>query len=222
MMQGRICIFASLVGLTGCVSEQEKSPVMPEARIEKLVPDTVMAGQAFQQQPDGGSALSVLGQNLVRGSRIRINGMPLETASGDGTSLASIVPPPLFAQPGEYVVQVDTPDGRSTNTLVWKVLPSSGPAPAIRSLHPEKTAAGVAFNVQSNGLSAMGVVGENFLPGLKLWIDGKPLETSFGGVDQLGAVVPPEIFARPGRYAVVVENPDGKRSPAKEFVVTAK
>ena len=208
------------VMLLSCVTEKEKNPALPESRIERLVPDKVMAGLPFQQQPNGMSALSILGKNLVKGSRIKVNGMPLETASGDGTSLAALVPPELFAKEGTYVVTVETPDGRATNNLNWIVLPKSGPAPAINTLHPDTTAAGKGFNVQSTGVSAMGMTGANFLPGAKIYFDSTPLDTSFGDVDKLGAVVPKELFAKPGKIKVTVHNPDGKVSAAKEFIVS--
>src|SRR5436190_21149634 len=107
------------VFMASCVTEKEKAPTLPEAKIDKVVPDKVVEGQAFQQQPNGASAMSVLGSNLVKGSRIKLNGMPLETASGDGTSLAAIIPTEMFAKPGNYVVTVETPDGRATNALAW-------------------------------------------------------------------------------------------------------
>ena len=206
--------------MNSCVSEKEKSPTLPDAKIDKLVPDKVLEGQAFQIQPSGASALSVLGSNLVKGSRIKLNGMPLETASGDGSSLAALVPPEIFAKAGNYIVSVETPDGRSTNTLAWTVLPKTGPAPEIRSIHPDTTVAGKGFNVQPNGISAMGMTGANFLPGAKILFNGKELETSFGGLDQLGVIVPSTEFAKPGKIKITVKNPDGKLSPAKDFTVT--
>ena len=216
------CILALLAAclMNSCVGEKEKSPTLPDAKIEKLVPDKVVEGQTFQQQPNGASALSVLGSNLVKGSRIKLNGMPLETASGDGSALAAVVPPEMFAKPGNYVVTVETPDGRSTNNLTWMVLPKTGPAPEIRTIHPDTTVAGKGFNVQPGGVSAMGMTGANFLPGAKILFNGKELTTSFGGLDQLAAVVPATEFAKPGKIKVTVKNPDGKLSPAKEFTVT--
>jgi len=211
---------AATIFLSSCVTEKEKTATLPEAKIDKLLPDKVMEGQPFNQQPNGASALSVLGSNLVKGSRIKLNGMPLETASGDGSSLAALIPKEIFAKSGTYIISVEMPDGRPTNTLSWTVLPKSGPAPSIKSLHPDTTPALKAFNVQSNGASAMGIAGSNFLPGAKILIDGKELETNFGNTDSLGAIVPPTAYAKPGKYKVTVKNPDGKLSEPKQFIVT--
>ena len=41
---------ATTVFLSSCVTEKEKAPVLPEAKIEKLLPDKVMEGQPFNQQ----------------------------------------------------------------------------------------------------------------------------------------------------------------------------
>lgn len=211
---------AAALLLSSCVSEKEKAPSLPQAKIDRVVPDKVVEGQPFQQQPNGASALSILGANLIKGSRIKLNGMPLETASGDGTSLAALVPAEMFAKPGTYPILVETPDGHATNALTFVVLPKTGPAPEIRSLHPDTTAAGKGFNVQPNGISAMGIVGMNFLPGAKILVDGKEMETSFGNVDQLAAIIIPSAFAKPGKFKVVIKNPDGKLSAPKEFIVT--
>jgi len=215
-----VVALATTVFLSSCVTEKEKAPVLPEAKIEKLLPDKVMEGQPFNQQPNGVSALSVLGSNLIKGSRIKLNGMPLETASGDGTSLAALVPTAMFSKPGSYAVSVETPDGRPTNTIQWIVLPKSGPAPEIKSIHPDTTPAVKGFNVQATGGSAMGVAGSNFLPGSKILIDGKELITNFGNIDALGAIVPPAVYAKPGKFKVTIKNPDGKLSAPKDFIVT--
>ena len=180
-----------------------------------IIPDTA------KEKPMEGEVVAV-GEGKLddKGSRIKINGMPLETASGDGSSLAALVPPEIFAKAGNYIVSVETPDGRSTNTLAWMVLPKTGPAPEIRSIHPDTTVAGKGFNVQPNGISAMGMTGANFLPGAKILFNGKELETSYGGLDQLAVIVAPTEFAKPGKIKITVKNPDGKLSPPKDFTVT--
>ncbi len=215
-----LAVVALSLSLLSCVSEKEKSPALPEASISQLVPDKVMVGTPFQPQPDGRSALSVVGRNLVRGSKIKLNGMALETASSDGTSLAALVPPELFAKEGSFIVTVETPDGRSTNSLAWVVLPKTGPAPVITQLFPDTTPAAKAFNLQPNGSSAMGMTGANFLPGAKILFNNTELETSFGDTDKLGATVPANLFAKPGKVKVTVKNPDGKLSDPREFTVT--
>jgi hypothetical protein len=208
--------------LLSCVTDKDKSPALPAASIASLSPAKVVAGQPFNVQPNGASAMSVMGANLIKGSKIKLNGVPLETASGDGSSLAAIIPLELFAKEGSFVVSVETPDGRATNTLPWVVLPKTGPAPVIVSLHPDNATAATPFNVQGNGDSAMGLVGQNFLPGTQIIFAGRPLDTSFGDVDKLAVIVPADLYAKAGTVQVIVKNPDGKTSAPKPFVIKAK
>lgn len=190
--------------------------------ISALAPAKIMAGKPFNVQPGGVSAMSVMGANLIKGSKIKLNGLPLETASGDGSSLAAIIPAELFAKEGSFVVSVETPDGRATNSLPWIVLPQTGPAPVIVSLHPDRTVAGVGFNVQANGEAAMGLVGQNFLPGAQIVFNGQALDTNFGDVDKLAVSVPSALFAKPGVMKITVKNPDGKVSEPKDFPIQTK
>ena len=206
---------------SACVSKQERaeqksSPI----RIDRLMPDKVMAGADFNFQANQNSAMSIVGANLGPGSRIKINGEPLETTVGtDGQSLAALVPRRFYAKEGTFAVSVDLPDGRTSNTLPFVVLPTTGPAPSITQLFPDRTSAAQAFNVQPGNISAMGITGANFLPSAKILLNGEPQETNFGDIDKLGCVFPPKYFAHPGVVKVTVKNPDGKVSAAVDFVV---
>jgi hypothetical protein len=206
---------------TACVREAEKKEVVTApAKIDRLVPDKVMAGEPFNVQPGGLSAMSVIGSNLIKGARIRFDGQPLETAAGDGTTLAALVPAAMIEKDGAHQITVDLPDGRVSNALTFTVLPKSGPAPEITQLFPDTAVAGKGINVQPNGVSAMGLKGKNFLPGAKILINNQPLETNFGDVDTLGAVVPDKLIARPGKLSVTVKNPDGKASAPATLTLT--
>lgn len=207
--------------LTACVSKEERTEqkVAP-IRIDQLLPDKAMAGTGFNVQPNQQSAMSIVGSNLGPGSRIKINGEPLETSVGaDGKSLAALVPPRFYAKEGTFAVSVDLPDGRTSNTLPFVVLPTTGPAPSITQLFPDSTTAGKAFNVQGNGSSAMGLTGANFLPTAKVLLNGEPQETNFGDIDKLGCTFPAKFFATKGVVKVSVKNPDGKVSAAVDFPV---
>lgn len=215
-----LALIATACVSLGCVSKEERRAGPPGPRIESLVPDKVVAGKGFNVQPDGKSALSVTGRNLPRGARIRVNGVPLDTASGDGTSLAALVPESLTATRGMYPVSIDTPDGQVSNSLPFFVLSPAGPAPRINQLFPATAEAGKGFNVQPNGDSALGVTGENFIPGTKIVVNGKALETNFGDVDKLGTVMPPALFAKPGTLTIEILNPDGKKSSPATLTIT--
>ncbi len=219
---GRGAALAALAVLAvGCVRERERRAPLPRAHLEALTPAVTAAGQPFQVQPDGASAISVTGANLFRGCRVLLGGEPLETTGGgDAHSLSAIVPGRLFARPAELAVTVEMPDGQVSNALAFTVLPSSGPAPTIAALHPDSSPAGRPFNVQRNGQAALAVTGSGFLPGAKIVFGGVELETVFSARDRLGAFVPGVLIGTPREVDVAVRNPDGKRSPAARFTIT--
>jgi hypothetical protein len=80
--------------------------------------------------------------------------------------------------------------------------------PKITSVSPAETRAGVDFNVQGNGFSALGVAGLNFEFGAEVLINGQKQPTASGG-DWVSTIVPREIYARPGNVSVQVRNPGG-------------
>lgn len=220
----RLCTLAAILlatFLTGCVTKEERAEKKTAPiRIDRLMPDKVMAGADFNFQANQNSAMSIVGANLGPGSRIKLNGEPLETTVGtDGQSLAALVPRRLYAKEGTFAISVDLPDGRTSNTLPFVVLPNTGPAPAITQLFPDTTEAAKGFNVQPNGTSAMGMTGTNFLPTAKILLNGEPQETNFGDIDKLGCTFPAKFFATKGVVKVTVKNPDGKVSAPVDFVV---
>ena len=218
-----VAILALLLSvmLSACVSQEErKAPANPQLRIDKVMPDKVMAANDFNVQANGMAAMSVVGANLGPGTRIKLNGEPLETTVGiDGKSLAALVPRRFYATAGTFAIAVDRPDGTSSNTLPFVVLPNTGPAPSITQLFPDSAQAGKAFNVQPDGASAMGMTGANFLPTAKILLNGEAQLTNFGDIDKLGFIFPARFFANKGVVKVTVKNPDGKVSAAVDFAV---
>lgn len=215
---------AALIVVSGCacVSREEREAKAPPPRVDRVSPEKVMAGRPFQMQADGQSAVSVAGENIVRGSRVRLNGEVLITAwSEDGRSASAIVPPDKYAQPGMYPLSVESPSGEVSNAIPFTVLPTTGPAPAIRQLYPDKALAGKPFNEQPGGKSALSIAGQNFLPGAAIEIDGEAQETNFNDTDNVAALVPAKFISKPRRLRITVLNPDGKRSDPAALTLTA-
>lgn len=208
-----------LLASSACVRRGERSATGPLPRIDKLFPDKVMAGQGFNVQANGQSALGATGAFFAKGARLLINGHPLPTTVTDANTISGLMPADLLQKDGTYAITVDMPDGRLSNTLPLIVLPTTGPAPVLGKLYPDTTTAGQGFNVQPNGRSAMGLTGSNFLPSAQVLINGQPQETNFGDIDRLGCFFAEKFYQRPGRVKVTVRNPDGKESAALEFVV---
>ncbi len=205
--------------LSACVTPEERAAKRPAPVLDEVIPAKVMAGEVFQAQPDGSSALSVRGRNLTAGSRVLLNGQPLPTSSGDGTTLAVIVPQRLTERDLILPITVESPDGQVSNALPFIVLPRTGPAPVIEKLYPDSAKVGVPFNEQPGGRSALGITGKNFLPGATIVVNGEALDTNFGDVDKLAALVPQQLLAKAGTLRVVIRNKDGKESAAAALTV---
>ena len=122
-MTRRLALVALLAAELACVTERERARPLPAPRITALYPDKVEAGRPFNAQPDGSSALSVVGENLFRGSKVRFNGELLETAGGDDhRSLSAIVPKRLTAAAGVCSITVEQGGGTLSNALPFTVI----------------------------------------------------------------------------------------------------
>jgi hypothetical protein len=218
-MVTRIALLASLAGLLACVTERERSRPLAAPQLTMVGPEVVVTGQPFNVQPDGSSALYLVGQNLFRGSAARWNGELLETThGGDGAALGAVVPRRLTAQPGVYTVTVEQAGGSISNGLPITVLPAAGPAPSIAYLHPDSTRAGELFSPQPGG-AALAITGAGFRPGMSVLFGAVKLPAVVGNTGRLSVLLPPGLLARPGEVEVVLENPDGKRSAPARFKV---
>lgn len=84
----------------------------------------------------------------------------------------------------------------------------------LSEIVPSSTQAGVFFQVQPDGQSALSVFGGGFQPGAIATLGGRALKTTFGDRGWVTAVVPRELYARPGRLDLRVTNPDGNSADA--------
>ena len=93
------------------------------------------------------------------------------------------------------------------------------PVPRIDRLYPDKIVAAQPFNVQANGQSALAATGAQFAAGARMLINGHPLHTTLTDPNTVSALLPKELFAKEGVYAITVDLPDGRVSNALPFVV---
>lgn len=209
----------ALMTLASCVSKDERATKGPLPRLDKLFPDKIVAGQGFNVQANGQSALGATGAFFGKGAQLQVNGHPLPTTVTEANTISGLMSANLLPKEGTYAITVEMPDGRMSNALPLVVLPTSGPPPEITKLYPDTAKAGAGFNVQANGRSAMGMTGQNFLPGVRVLLNGEPQETNFGDIDKLSSFFDAKFLAKPGRVKVTVKNPDGKESKPVDFVV---
>ena len=153
-------------------------------------------------------------------SRVCFNGKPADTSFGSYTAVSAVVPAELYSREGAIQVTVENADGQISNAVSFRVFSASGPAPQLARLFPGSCVIGRGFNLQPNGESAMGVGGSNFLPGARIYLDKSLLETAFGSVSVLSAIVPASLLGAPRTVKIRVMNPDGKTSNAMDFPIT--
>jgi len=86
---------------------------------------------------------------------------------------------------------------------------SSRPKPATRpgalglaAISPSMTRAGIGFNVQPDGTSALAVTSENATSTTVIFIDDQLLDIAYWKPDALTAIVPDAVFATPGTRKV--------------------
>jgi len=78
--------------------------------------------------------------------------------------------------------------------------------PRIGTIEPPKVVAGVGFNVQPSGDSAIEIRGSGFRPTDEAWWDSRPLATTFGGPGLITALVPNRLFDHPGTVRITIRH----------------
>jgi hypothetical protein len=116
------CSDAKTPASQGAVQSLGASPGSPP-RIDSIVPAEARAGIAFNRQPDGTAAISVVGGGFVRGSVVTANRLELETAFGNEGWVTAIVPAELYARSGRIAIVVLNPEGPVSNAKFLEVKP---------------------------------------------------------------------------------------------------
>lgn len=214
-----------LLGLatTGCGGPKrgESAANPTDIKIERLEPGSTGITLPFNVRADGQAVLAVFGPNLPADSTVFWNEQQLETTGG-GTFVAAVVPSNLYQAPGTASITVRSLVGVRSNALEFRTYDKTGPQPKIVQLYPNATTIGKGFNLQPDGKSAVGVAGEDFLPGVRLVGDGQTLKTVFGNGTGISAIIPDAIISSAGAHRIWAINPDGKASNQMEFLVTSK
>ena len=104
-----------------------------------------------------------------------------------------------------------SPDGTGVLNLPERV--------RIDKVYPDSTLAGVRFQVQPDGQSAIAVEGVGFLPAAIVTFNGRDLKTAYGGPGFVSALVPDDVISRIGVVKVRVQNGNGDQSNEINFSV---
>ena len=126
--------FLAVVALfaVGCSEPAKEQPAAaapaaasssPHPILVALSPASTVAGQSFNVQPDGRSALGVQGKDSSGTAVIVFGSRPLDTAHGPNFALSAIVPADLYATAGNVPVFIRDANGES-NRIDFVVKPT--------------------------------------------------------------------------------------------------
>jgi hypothetical protein len=149
-----------------------------------------------------GFVIAVRGQDIKRDAGVLFDQSPLATRFISATELQADIPASLIEKAGVHAIAVQTPDGKLSNELLFRVFPDP---PAVFSIDPDIVAEG------SNGLKVT-ITGDKFQPGAAARIveNGSPvrLDTVFITSRSLEARLPASVIEKAGNVPIAVENPD--------------
>ena len=92
----------------------------------------------------------------------------------------------------------------------------------INKIYPDSTVAGVRFQIQPNGQSAIAVEGINFQSGAIVLFNGRDLKTTYGNSGFISALVPDDSISHVGAFKLRVRNANGDASNEIDFHVTSR
>jgi hypothetical protein len=94
-------------------------------RAESISPASTRAGVAFGQQPDGSSAIRVLGADFGPRTVVEFHGEALKTVYHGPAALVALIPPDLLNRAGTATVTLIDPDCRRSDAphLKFEILP---------------------------------------------------------------------------------------------------
>jgi hypothetical protein len=99
-------------GLSNVVVFTVLAPTGPAPVIEVVAPSGTIAGQDFNVQPGGRSAVGIGGSNFMPGAKVLFGQTELETVFGGVNGCSAWVPPALYAKPGTIEVRIRNSDGK--------------------------------------------------------------------------------------------------------------
>jgi hypothetical protein len=125
MNRRRFFLAGLLLGITGCSEPIKEQPAAIPAKPPTLVsisPSSTVAGQAFNAQSDGRSAIGVKFKDTTGAAVIMFGSKALDTAHG-ADFLSAIVPAELYATAGNVPVFIRDAGGES-NKIDFVVKPA--------------------------------------------------------------------------------------------------
>ena len=171
-------------------------PVPPPTKLPAPVIEDVEPASGFT---NGGTKITLRGDNLFRESIVRIGGSIAATVGATEPRQIQVSTPPRPA-PGAVDVSVQNP-GADLVVVAKAFRYEALPAPTIESVAPNRVAA--------KGGGEITVVGSGFVEGAVVLLDGVPAESKLVDAEHIDVITP---GGKDGTMIdVVVRNPDGKQ-----------
>jgi hypothetical protein len=116
-----VCLLCVMALITGCSVKKDSKPLV----LKKFGPEDIRAGQIFNTQPNGESAIWAETEHATPTTVFVLNGVLLESApQSEGRAVSAIVPRKLYEKPGEYPLYLlDQKTGRKSNEMKFVVKP---------------------------------------------------------------------------------------------------
>jgi len=93
----------------------------PAPQVSALAPTGAVAGQGFNVQPSGESALGLTGVGFLPGVSVVMDGKALPTVFGHDNFLSALMPAAVVAKAGAHQIWVANPDKKISNKIEFKV-----------------------------------------------------------------------------------------------------
>ena len=104
--------------------------------------------------------------------------------------------------------------------IIFLFIGCSKSPPVLKQMGPMKTKVGVAFNMQPKGESAIWTIGENVTKTTVIVWGETQLHSTFGSSTGITAVVPKELYSKPGQFQVyLLDTKTGAKSNHLIFTV---
>ena len=145
--------------------------------------------------------VTITGDRFQQGAAVFVQGSRVETRFISATSLAAVLPGTLLVRAAELPVLVENIDGKRSNTLMLTV--ENGPL--ITRLSKGRVKAG-------RGIFELTLGGVAFKPGIVLFVNDAPVNTTYVSESEFTALIPAEFTSQPGTLMLQARHPNGGRS----------
>jgi hypothetical protein len=116
-----VCSLFVMAFVVGCTAKEESKPLV----LKNFGPEDIRAGQVFNKQSNGESAIWAKTENATPTTVMVLNGVPLESApQSEGREISAVIPKKLYEKPGEYPLYLlDKKNNQKSNELKFVVKP---------------------------------------------------------------------------------------------------